>query len=87
MYLASPLTVAASAVAGYIVEYEPAGQRASRRESRASNVSRANERAHAGPQRPWLPSRRVFLVTSKYPLRSGIADIGIAQGDTVLWPM
>ncbi len=27
MYLASPLTVAASAVAGYIVEYEPAGQR------------------------------------------------------------
>ena len=28
MYLASPLTVAASAVAGYIVEYEPAGQHA-----------------------------------------------------------
>jgi 3-isopropylmalate/(R)-2-methylmalate dehydratase large subunit len=28
MYLASPLTVAASAVAGYIVEYEPTGQRA-----------------------------------------------------------
>ena len=27
MYLASPLTVAASAVAGHIVEYEPAGQR------------------------------------------------------------
>ena len=27
MYLASPLTVAASAVAGYIVEYEPAGER------------------------------------------------------------
>jgi len=27
MYLASPLTVAASAVAGYIVEYHPAGQR------------------------------------------------------------
>jgi 3-benzylmalate isomerase len=27
MYLASPLTVAASAVAGYIVEYEPAAQR------------------------------------------------------------
>jgi 3-isopropylmalate/(R)-2-methylmalate dehydratase large subunit len=27
MYLASPLTVAASAVAGYIVEYEPAGLR------------------------------------------------------------
>jgi 3-isopropylmalate/(R)-2-methylmalate dehydratase large subunit len=27
MYLASPLTVAASAVAGYIVEYEPADQR------------------------------------------------------------
>jgi 3-isopropylmalate/(R)-2-methylmalate dehydratase large subunit len=27
MYLASPLTVAASAVAGYIVEYEPAGTR------------------------------------------------------------
>ncbi|HET7751150.1 MAG TPA: aconitase family protein [Terriglobales bacterium] len=27
MYLASPLTVAASAVAGYICEYEPAGQR------------------------------------------------------------
>ena len=27
MYLASPLTVAASAVGGYIVEYEPAGQR------------------------------------------------------------
>jgi len=27
MYLASPLTVAASAVAGYIVEYEPSGQR------------------------------------------------------------
>ena len=27
MYLASPLTVAASAVAGYIVEYVPAGQR------------------------------------------------------------
>jgi 3-isopropylmalate/(R)-2-methylmalate dehydratase large subunit len=26
MYLASPLTVAASAVAGYIVEYEPAGR-------------------------------------------------------------
>ena len=26
MYLASPLTVAASAVAGYIVEYEPSGQ-------------------------------------------------------------
>jgi len=26
MYLASPLTVAASAVAGYIVEYEPASQ-------------------------------------------------------------
>jgi 3-benzylmalate isomerase len=26
MYLASPLTVAASAVAGYIVEYEPAGE-------------------------------------------------------------
>jgi 3-isopropylmalate/(R)-2-methylmalate dehydratase large subunit len=29
MYLASPLTVAASAVAGYIAEYEPAGQRES----------------------------------------------------------
>ncbi len=29
MYLASPLTVAASAVAGYIVEYEPAGMRES----------------------------------------------------------
>jgi 3-isopropylmalate/(R)-2-methylmalate dehydratase large subunit len=28
MYLASPLTVAASAVAGYIVEYEPSGARA-----------------------------------------------------------
>jgi len=27
MYLASPLTVAASAVAGFIVEYQPAGQR------------------------------------------------------------
>ena len=27
MYLASPLTVAASAVAGYIVEYEPVGQK------------------------------------------------------------
>ncbi len=27
MYLASPLTVAASAIAGYIVEYEPAGER------------------------------------------------------------
>jgi len=27
MYLASPLTVAASAVAGYIVEYEPSAQR------------------------------------------------------------
>jgi 3-isopropylmalate/(R)-2-methylmalate dehydratase large subunit len=27
MYLASPLTVAASAVAGYIVEYEPAEER------------------------------------------------------------
>jgi 3-isopropylmalate/(R)-2-methylmalate dehydratase large subunit len=27
MYLASPLTVAASAVAGYVVEYEPAGMR------------------------------------------------------------
>ena len=27
MYLASPLTVAASAVAGYIVEYQPSGQR------------------------------------------------------------
>jgi homoaconitase/3-isopropylmalate dehydratase large subunit len=27
MYLASPLTVAASAVAGYIVEYEPSQQR------------------------------------------------------------
>jgi 3-isopropylmalate/(R)-2-methylmalate dehydratase large subunit len=27
MYLASPLTVAASAVAGYIVEYEPSEQR------------------------------------------------------------
>jgi 3-isopropylmalate/(R)-2-methylmalate dehydratase large subunit len=27
MYLASPLTVAASAVAGYIVEYEPSGRR------------------------------------------------------------
>ena len=27
MYLASPLTVAASAVAGYIVEFEPAGER------------------------------------------------------------
>ena len=27
MYLASPLTVAASAVAGYIVEYEPSGKR------------------------------------------------------------
>ena len=27
MYLASPLTVAASAVAGYIVEYEPASER------------------------------------------------------------
>jgi 3-isopropylmalate/(R)-2-methylmalate dehydratase large subunit len=27
MYLASPLTVAASAVAGYIVEYEPSGSR------------------------------------------------------------
>jgi 3-isopropylmalate/(R)-2-methylmalate dehydratase large subunit len=27
MYLASPLTVAASAVAGYIVEYEPSGER------------------------------------------------------------
>jgi len=26
MYLASPLTVAASAIAGYIVEYEPATQ-------------------------------------------------------------
>jgi homoaconitase/3-isopropylmalate dehydratase large subunit len=28
MYLASPLTVAASAVAGYIVEYEPSEKRA-----------------------------------------------------------
>jgi len=28
MYLASPLTVAASAVAGYIVEYEPSSSRA-----------------------------------------------------------
>ncbi|MGH9642409.1 MAG: aconitase family protein, partial [Terriglobales bacterium] len=27
MYLASPLTVAASAVAGYIVEYQPSGNR------------------------------------------------------------
>ncbi len=27
MYLASPYTVAASAVAGHIVEYEPSGQR------------------------------------------------------------
>jgi len=27
MYLASPYTVAASAVAGYIVEYEPSEQR------------------------------------------------------------
>jgi homoaconitase/3-isopropylmalate dehydratase large subunit len=27
MYLASPLTVAASAVAGYIVEYEPDAER------------------------------------------------------------
>jgi homoaconitase/3-isopropylmalate dehydratase large subunit len=27
MYLASPLTVAASAVAGYIVEYQPAEER------------------------------------------------------------
>src|SRR5450759_4154683 len=27
MYLASPLTVAASAIAGYIVEYEPAAER------------------------------------------------------------
>jgi len=27
MYLASPLTVAASALAGYIVEYEPASER------------------------------------------------------------
>jgi homoaconitase/3-isopropylmalate dehydratase large subunit len=27
MYLASPLTVAASAVAGYIVEYEPTAAR------------------------------------------------------------
>jgi homoaconitase/3-isopropylmalate dehydratase large subunit len=27
MYLASPLTVAASAVAGYIVEYEPSEKR------------------------------------------------------------
>jgi homoaconitase/3-isopropylmalate dehydratase large subunit len=27
MYLASPYTVAASAVAGYIVEYEPAAER------------------------------------------------------------
>jgi homoaconitase/3-isopropylmalate dehydratase large subunit len=27
MYLASPLTVAASAIAGYIVEYDPAGER------------------------------------------------------------
>jgi homoaconitase/3-isopropylmalate dehydratase large subunit len=27
MYLASPLTVAASAVAGYIVEYEPSNAR------------------------------------------------------------
>jgi len=27
MYLASPLTVAASAVAGYIVEYQPSQQR------------------------------------------------------------
>jgi homoaconitase/3-isopropylmalate dehydratase large subunit len=27
MYLASPLTVAASAVAGYIVEYEPREER------------------------------------------------------------
>jgi 3-isopropylmalate/(R)-2-methylmalate dehydratase large subunit len=27
MYLASPLTVAASAVAGYIIEYEPSQQR------------------------------------------------------------
>src|SRR5437879_13108039 len=27
MYLASPLTVAASAVAGYVTEYEPAGER------------------------------------------------------------
>jgi homoaconitase/3-isopropylmalate dehydratase large subunit len=26
MYLASPLTVAASAVAGYIVEYEPSAE-------------------------------------------------------------
>jgi aconitase A len=28
MYLASPYTVAASAVAGYIVEYEPNGKEA-----------------------------------------------------------
>jgi homoaconitase/3-isopropylmalate dehydratase large subunit len=28
MYLASPLTVAASAVAGYIVEYEPSAEKA-----------------------------------------------------------
>jgi homoaconitase/3-isopropylmalate dehydratase large subunit len=27
MYLASPYTVAASAIAGYIVEYEPSTQR------------------------------------------------------------
>jgi homoaconitase/3-isopropylmalate dehydratase large subunit len=27
MYLASPLTVAASAIAGYITEFEPAGER------------------------------------------------------------
>jgi homoaconitase/3-isopropylmalate dehydratase large subunit len=27
MYLASPLTVAASAVAGYIVEYQPSEER------------------------------------------------------------
>ena len=47
MYLASPLTVAASAVAGYIVEYEPAGQREpAGRDERSSIAAFTETRVH-----------------------------------------
>ena len=87
MYLASPLTVAASAVAGYIVEYEPAGQREA-----VATVSRpvAASDPHRVSQAPRTVRRSRamrFLVTSGIPLRFRIADIGIAQGETVLWRM
>ena len=53
MYLASPLTVAASAIAGYIVEYEPAER------------ARAGERGLAAPSALLVAHDAAFLVVSK----------------------